>query len=146
MAWRVFAVSGALGVALFDGEDPFAQHRPLDDKRCTCWIISQTKSPKGLRKPCKPQNKAAGAAQRAFFSRVYGEAQCRTGGENEGVDHKVIDAFLPDKRVALNGCNYVNLSAISDGRLNLCRKYISNRFIQHRECRTGNAGETAANL
>ncbi|VEC53158.1 putative phosphohydrolase [Escherichia coli] len=25
---RVFAVSGALGVALFDGEDPFAQHRP----------------------------------------------------------------------------------------------------------------------
>ncbi len=23
----------ALGVALFDGEDPFAQHRPLDDKR-----------------------------------------------------------------------------------------------------------------
>lgn len=30
---RVFAVSGALGVALFDGEDPFAQHRPLDDKR-----------------------------------------------------------------------------------------------------------------
>lgn len=30
---RVFAVSGALGLALFDGEDPFAQHRPLDDKR-----------------------------------------------------------------------------------------------------------------
>lgn len=30
---RVFAVSGSLGVALFDGEDPFAQHRPLDDKR-----------------------------------------------------------------------------------------------------------------
>ncbi|HDO7482899.1 TPA: HD domain-containing protein, partial [Escherichia coli] len=29
---RVFAVSGALGLALFDGEDPFAQHRPLDDK------------------------------------------------------------------------------------------------------------------
>ncbi|MEL2917790.1 HD domain-containing protein [Escherichia coli] len=30
---RLFAVSGALGLALFDGEDPFAQHRPLDDKR-----------------------------------------------------------------------------------------------------------------
>ncbi len=30
---RVFAVSGALGLALFDGEDPFAQHRTLDDKR-----------------------------------------------------------------------------------------------------------------
>ena len=25
---RVFAVSGALGVALFDGEDPFAPHAP----------------------------------------------------------------------------------------------------------------------
>ncbi|HBC9232691.1 TPA: phosphohydrolase [Escherichia coli] len=24
---------GAIGLALFDGEDPFAQHRPLDDKR-----------------------------------------------------------------------------------------------------------------
>lgn len=29
---RVFAVSGALGVALFDGNDPFADRRPLDDK------------------------------------------------------------------------------------------------------------------
>lgn len=30
---RVFAVSGALGVALFDAEDPFAQQRQLDDKQ-----------------------------------------------------------------------------------------------------------------
>lgn len=30
---RVFAVSGALGVALFDAEDPFARHRHLDDKQ-----------------------------------------------------------------------------------------------------------------
>jgi uncharacterized protein len=29
---RVFAVSGALGVALFDGNDPFADQRELDDK------------------------------------------------------------------------------------------------------------------
>ena len=29
---RVFAVSGALGVALFDGDDPFAGARALDDK------------------------------------------------------------------------------------------------------------------
>ena len=52
---RVFAVSGAWGVALFDGEDPFANH-------------------------ANRKRQAAGAAQRAFFSRVYGEAQCRTGG------------------------------------------------------------------
>lgn len=30
---RVFAVAGALNVALFDSEDPFADHRELDDKR-----------------------------------------------------------------------------------------------------------------
>lgn len=30
---RVFAVSGALGVALFDAEDPFAQRRVLDDRQ-----------------------------------------------------------------------------------------------------------------
>ena len=30
---RVFAVSGALGVALFDAEDPFARKRCLDDKQ-----------------------------------------------------------------------------------------------------------------
>lgn len=29
---RVFAVSGSLGVALFDGDDPFAAQRDLDDK------------------------------------------------------------------------------------------------------------------
>ncbi|MDA8501640.1 MULTISPECIES: phosphohydrolase [unclassified Citrobacter] len=30
---RVFAVSGSLGVALFDAEDPFARQRNLDDKQ-----------------------------------------------------------------------------------------------------------------
>lgn len=30
---RVFSISGALGRPLFDGDDPFAQHRPLDDSR-----------------------------------------------------------------------------------------------------------------
>ncbi|MEL2325119.1 hydrolase, partial [Klebsiella pneumoniae] len=29
---RVFAVSGALGAALFDADDPFAGTRALDDK------------------------------------------------------------------------------------------------------------------
>lgn len=29
---RVFAVSGSMGAALFDGDDPFAAHRELDDK------------------------------------------------------------------------------------------------------------------
>lgn len=30
---RVFAIAGQLGTSLFEGDDPFAQHRPLDDKR-----------------------------------------------------------------------------------------------------------------
>lgn len=30
---RVFSIAGRLGSALFDGEDPFAQRRPLDDRR-----------------------------------------------------------------------------------------------------------------
>ncbi len=33
---RMMAVSGALGRGLYDPEDPFAQHRPLDDQR---WAI-----------------------------------------------------------------------------------------------------------
>ncbi|UUR55413.1 HD domain-containing protein [Shigella flexneri] len=34
----------------------------------------------------------SGALSLALFD---GEARCRTGGENEGIDHKVIDAFSP---------------------------------------------------
>lgn len=30
---RVFSIAGQLGSRLFDGEDPFAQDRPLDDRR-----------------------------------------------------------------------------------------------------------------
>ncbi|MDE1996297.1 MAG: HD domain-containing protein [Rhizobiaceae bacterium] len=30
---RVFSIAGQLGNGLFDGEDPFAQRRPLDDRR-----------------------------------------------------------------------------------------------------------------
>ena len=76
---RVFAVSGALGVALFDGEDPFAQHRPLDDKRyaldhCPDKVTEITAN------HANRKRQAAGTAQRAIFSRVYGEARCRTGG------------------------------------------------------------------
>lgn len=78
---RVFAVSGALGVALFDAEDPLAQHRPLDDKRYALdhFQTKLLKLPQTMQ-TANRKRQAAGAAQRAFFSRVYGEAQCRTGG------------------------------------------------------------------
>ena len=76
--------------ALFDGEDPFAQRRPLDDKRCAGSF--QTKLLK------LPPNHTKGkrlAAQRAILSRSLWRSSVRTGGENEGIDHKVIDAFSP---------------------------------------------------
>ncbi|STF26181.1 putative phosphohydrolase [Escherichia coli] len=76
---RVFAVSGALGVALFDGEDPFAQHRPLDDKRYALDHF-QTKLLKLPQTMQTARGKQLAQHNAHFFSRVYGEAQCRTGG------------------------------------------------------------------
>ncbi len=66
-------------MALFDGEDPFAQHRPLDDKRYALDYF-QTKLLK-LPQTMQTVRGKAVAICGAFFSRVYGEAQCRTGGE-----------------------------------------------------------------
>ncbi len=63
---RVFAVSGALGVALFDGEDPFAQHRPLDDKRYALDHF-QTKLLKLPQTMQTARGKQLARAQRAFF-------------------------------------------------------------------------------
>ncbi len=76
---RVFAVSGALGVALFDGEDPFAQHRPLDDKRYALDHF-QTKLLKLPQTMQTARGKQLAQHNAQIFSRVYGEAQCRTGG------------------------------------------------------------------
>lgn len=71
----------------------------------TRWIISRLL----LKLPQTMQTVEASSwrSTTRIFSRVYGEAQCRTGGENEGVDQGDRCVSPAAKRVALNGCNYV---------------------------------------
>ncbi len=89
---RVFAVSGALGVALFDGEDPFAQHRPLDDKRYALDHF-QTKLLKLPQTMQTARGKQLAQHNAHFLVEFMAKLSAELAGENEGVDHKVIDAF-----------------------------------------------------
>ncbi len=91
---RVFAVSGALGVALFDGEDPFAQHRPLDDKRYALDHF-QTKLLKLPQTMQTARGKQLAQHNAQFLVEFMAKLSAELAGENEGVDHKVIDAFSP---------------------------------------------------
>ncbi len=76
---RVFAVSGALGVALFDGEDPFAQYRPLDDKRYALDHF-QTKLLEATANHANRKRQAAGAAQRAFLVEFMAKLSAELAG------------------------------------------------------------------
>ncbi|EJC5689730.1 phosphohydrolase [Escherichia coli] len=91
---RVFAVSGALGVALFDGEDPFAQYRPLDDKRYALDHF-QTKLLKLPQTMQTVRGKQLAQHNAHFLVEFMAKLSAELAGENEGVDHKVIDAFSP---------------------------------------------------
>ena len=91
---RVFAVSGALGVALFDGEDPFAQYRPLDDKRYALDHF-QTKLLKLPQTMQTVRGKQLAQHNAQFLVEFMAKLSAELAGENEGVDHKVIDAFSP---------------------------------------------------
>ncbi|TJB53208.1 hydrolase, partial [Escherichia coli] len=91
---RGFAVSGALGVALFDGEDPFAQHRPLDDKRYALDHF-QTKLLKLPHTMQTIRGKQLAQHNAHFLVEFMAKLSAELAGENEGVDHKVIDAFSP---------------------------------------------------
>ena len=91
---RVFAVSGALGVALFDGEDPFAQYRPLDDKRYALDHF-QTKLLKLPQTMQTVRGKQLVQHNAQFLVEFMAKLSAELAGENEGVDHKVIDAFSP---------------------------------------------------
>ena len=91
---RVFAVSGALGVALFDAEDPLAQHRPLDDKRYALDHF-QTKLLKLPQTMQTVRGKQLAQHNAQFLVEFMAKLSAELAGENEGVDHKVIDAFSP---------------------------------------------------
>ncbi len=89
---RVFAVSGALGVPLFDAEDPFADARELNDRE---YALDHFQS-KLLRLPGTMQT-AAGrqlARQSAdvliqFMARLSAELR----GDYEGIDATVVQRF-----------------------------------------------------
>ncbi len=91
---RVFAVSGALGLALFDGEDPFAQHRPLDDKRYALDHF-QTKLLKLPQTMQTARGKQLAQHNAQFLVEFMAKLGAELAGENEGIDHKVLDAFSP---------------------------------------------------
>ncbi|EPC0817839.1 phosphohydrolase [Escherichia albertii] len=91
---RVFAVSGSLGVELFDGEDPFAQHRSLDDKRYALDHF-QTKL---LKLPLTMQTakgKMLAQHNARFLVEFMARLSAELSGEYEKIDHDVIRAFSP---------------------------------------------------
>ncbi|HIA4159921.1 TPA: phosphohydrolase [Escherichia coli] len=85
---------GAIGLALFDGEDPFAQYRPLDDKRYALDHF-QTKLLKLPQTMQTARGKQLAQQNAHFLVEFMAKLSAELAGENEGVDHKVIDAFSP---------------------------------------------------
>lgn len=89
---RVFAVSGALGAALFNPEDPFAEARTLDDK---AWALDHFQT-KLLRLPDTMQTAAGGEFARHnadflidFMAKLSAELQ----GDCLGRDSQVQNRF-----------------------------------------------------
>lgn len=91
---RVFAVSGALGVALFDAEDPLAQRRALNDKQFALDHF-QTKL---LTLPGTMQTERGRELARhnaEFLVNYMAKLSAELNGEYQSVDPAVIHAFRP---------------------------------------------------
>lgn len=89
---RVFAVSGALGVPLFDPEDPFADERELND-RAFALDHFQTKL---LRLPQTMQTAAGRALARQsadFLIQFMARLSAELRGDYEGTDGAVLQRF-----------------------------------------------------
>lgn len=89
---RVFAVSGALGVALFDAEDPFADRRKLDD-RAFALDHFQTKL---LRLPETMQTTAGRRLARHnadFLIQFMAKLSAELSGDVESTDPAVLQRF-----------------------------------------------------
>ncbi|MFY9995282.1 MAG: phosphohydrolase [Leclercia sp.] len=89
---RVFAVSGALGVALFDADDPFADRRELDD-RAFALDHFQTKL---LRLPATMQTAAGQALAQHnadFLIQFMAKLSAELGGDCQGIDSAVLRRF-----------------------------------------------------
>lgn len=91
---RVFAVSGAMGAALFDAEDPFAERRELNDKH---YALDHFQS-KLLTLPQTMQTERGRmlARQNAQFLLTFmAKLSAELGGEYEKLDNDVFARFNP---------------------------------------------------
>ena len=89
---RVFAVSGALGVALFDADDPFAGARPLDDKTFALDHF-QTKL---LRLPDTmqtPRGRELARHNADFLIQFMAKLSAELQGDYLGTDSRVLNHF-----------------------------------------------------
>ncbi|QLA70063.1 phosphohydrolase [Enterobacter pasteurii] len=89
---RVFAVSGALGVALFDANDPFAGARPLDDKTFALDHF-QTKL---LRLPDTmqtPRGRELARHNADFLIQFMAKLSAELQGDYLGTDSRVLNHF-----------------------------------------------------
>lgn len=89
---RVFAVSGALGVPLFDADDPFADARPLDD-RAFALDHFQTKL---LRLPDTMQTEMGRELARHnadFLIQFMAKLSAELHGDCLGLDSQVLSRF-----------------------------------------------------
>ncbi|MCI2291239.1 MULTISPECIES: phosphohydrolase [Enterobacter] len=89
---RVFAVSGALGVALFDADDPFAGARPLDDKTFALDHF-QTKL---LRLPDTmqtPRGRELALHNADFLIQFMAKLSAELQGDYLGTDSRVLNHF-----------------------------------------------------
>lgn len=89
---RVFAVSGALGVALFDADDPFADRRALNDR---AFALDHFQS-KLLRLPETMQTEAGQALARHnadFLIQFMAKLSAELAGDCLGSDDAVLQRF-----------------------------------------------------
>ncbi|HGV2775509.1 TPA: hydrolase, partial [Escherichia coli] len=73
---------------------PFAQHRPLDDKRYALDHF-QTKLLKLPHTMQTTKGKQLAQYNAQFLVEFMAKLSAELAGENEGIDHKVIDTFSP---------------------------------------------------
>ncbi len=90
---RVFYTSGALERALFDPDDPFANHRQLDDRRWTLDHFQQ----KLLKLPATmhtPAGRRMAKYNMAFMIEYMAKLSSELQGELEQVDNAVYQHFM----------------------------------------------------
>lgn len=91
---RVFTVAGALNMALFDSNDPFADRRPLDDRRFAldhfqCKLLSLPGTMQTARGRAMAEHNARFLVQ--FMAKLSAELK----GEPLALDEQVLARFAP---------------------------------------------------